>query len=87
MREGSVRRSNRIYASFDRYQGSTMFSNSMKVLRAIGKGDIDIAITHDLQMISSLEADRRQIRQNEPYISPLRIASPIDELSYNFSAN
>ena len=54
----------------------------MKVLRAIGKGDINIAITHDLQMISSLEADRRQIRQNEPYISPLRIASPIDELSY-----
>ena len=64
------------------YQKSQIFSNSMKVLRAIGKGDINVATSQDLMTISNLEEDRRRVMGSNTLLSLNRGTSPIDDLSY-----
>ena len=64
------------------YRRSKNFTNSMKVLRAIGKGDINIAISHDMQMLTSLEEDRKKIEDSQIQSNVYSGFSTIDDLSY-----
>ena len=54
----------------------------MKVLRAIGKGDMNIAISHDMQTMNYLEEDRRRIVESQAFDNIYSGFNTIDELSY-----